>query len=90
MRIKKVTVPKEEHNYEEADVRKILKAVEREEHPLKKLRDKSIFQILLETGFRMHVICDLTVNDVHIDNEGNLVISVKEKGGKILSRKVIP
>ncbi len=87
---KKLKVPVSAVHFEENDIGALIEVIEAEEHPMRRSRDLAIFHLLIETGFRMQTIVNLTVNDVAIDSDGLMLFTVREKGGKVIRRAVRP
>lgn len=88
--VKKLKVPITAVHLEENDIHALIQVIEAEEHPMRRSRDLAIFHLLIETGFRMQTIVNLTVNDVAIDSDGLMLFTVREKGGKVIRRAVRP
>ena len=86
--LKKPRLRSTEIHFAEEDIERFLMEIDRETNLLKRLRDSAIFNILIETGFRMQTIVNLSLNDARISSEGLLLFTVKEKGNKMVTRAV--
>ena len=74
--------------YTDEEISKLLECIGNESLELKRVRDLVLVNLLIETGFRAHTIGQLSLRSLTKDEQNNLVLTVKEKGSKYISRAI--
>ena len=82
--VAKTTRPKNTSEHEvtyltRAEIKRIMKAIDKNESDVMRIRDKTIVSLALSTGMRVGAIVNLNIEDLNFDEQS---ISVIEKGNK--------